>query len=93
MDRREFASLLPVLLAGSALIPASAEGQSDASPKSLPFIESGVYKPTPAKGGSQAGHTSSHYLMGMLKAGDIRLEMHVNDPARSGARAGGDASA
>jgi quercetin dioxygenase-like cupin family protein len=76
MDRREFASLLPVLLAGSALIPASAEGQSDASPKSLPFIESGVYKPTPGKGGSQAGHTSSHYLMGMLKAGDIRLEMH-----------------
>jgi quercetin dioxygenase-like cupin family protein len=76
MDRREFASLLPVLLAGSALLPASAEGQSDASAKSLPFIESGVYKSTPGKGGSQAGHTSSHYLMGMLKAGDIRLEMH-----------------
>jgi quercetin dioxygenase-like cupin family protein len=76
MDRREFASLLPVLLAGSALIPASAEGQSDASAKSSPLIESGVYKPTPGKGGSQAGHTSSHYLMGTLKAGDIRLEMH-----------------
>jgi quercetin dioxygenase-like cupin family protein len=76
MDRREFATLVPALLAGSALMPANAEGQSESSPRSLPFIESGVYKPTPGKGGSQAGHTSSHYLMGMLKAGNIRLEMH-----------------
>ena len=39
MGRREFATLLPALLAESALLPASAEGQSDASAKSLPLIE------------------------------------------------------
>lgn len=71
MDRREFASLLPALLACSALAPEGADAQS-----ALPTIESGVYKPTPPKSGAQAGHTSSHYLAGMLKAGDIRLEMH-----------------
>ncbi|HSY68401.1 MAG TPA: cupin domain-containing protein [Edaphobacter sp.] len=72
MDRREFAALLPAMLAGSALVPESLEGQS----ASLPTLESGVYKPTPPKAGSMAGHSSSHYLMGMLKAGNIRLEMH-----------------
>jgi quercetin dioxygenase-like cupin family protein len=76
MDRREFATLLPALLAGSALMPASVEGQSNPAGSDLPVIESGVYKPTTPKAGSQEGHTSSHYLMGMLKAGDIRLEMH-----------------
>jgi quercetin dioxygenase-like cupin family protein len=35
-----------------------------------------VYKPTLPKAGSQEGHSSSHYLTGLLKAGDIRLEMH-----------------
>jgi quercetin dioxygenase-like cupin family protein len=72
MDRREFAALLPALLAASALAPESAEAQS----VGLPLIESGVYKPTPAKAGSMAGHSSSRYLTGMLKAGNIRLEMH-----------------
>jgi quercetin dioxygenase-like cupin family protein len=72
MDRREFAALLPVLLAGSGLVVEGADGQS----ASLPVIESGVYKPTPAKAGSMAGHSSSRYLAGMLKAGNIRLEMH-----------------
>ena len=72
MDRREFAALLPVLLAGSALAPESLEAQSG----SLSTLESGVYKPTPAKAGSMAGHSSSRYLAGMLKAGNIRLEMH-----------------
>jgi quercetin dioxygenase-like cupin family protein len=75
MDRREFAALLPVLLAGPALAPESVEAQS-AHLSSLPGIESGVYKPMPAKAGSQTGHSSSHYLTGMLKAGYIRLEMH-----------------
>src|SRR5580704_2335338 len=73
MDRRVFAALLPALLAGSALAPEGVEAQTAAS---LPTIESGVYKPTPAKAGSMAGHSSSRYLMGMLKAGNIRLEMH-----------------
>jgi quercetin dioxygenase-like cupin family protein len=72
MDRREFAALLPAMLAGSVLAPGSLEAQNG----SLPLIESGVYKPTPPKNGSQEGHSSSHYLMGMLKAGNIRLEMH-----------------
>jgi quercetin dioxygenase-like cupin family protein len=72
MDRREFAALLPVLLAGPALAPESVEAQG----ASLPAIESGVYKPTAAKAGSMAGHSSSRYLTGMLKAGNIRLEMH-----------------
>jgi quercetin dioxygenase-like cupin family protein len=72
MDRREFAALLPVLLAGSTLAPEGVEAQGG----SLSTIESGVYKPTPPKAGSQEGHSSSHYLMGMLKAGNIRLEMH-----------------
>jgi quercetin dioxygenase-like cupin family protein len=74
MDRREFAALLPVLLAGSALAPEGVEAQNSLS--SLSVIESGVYKPTPPKAGSQEGHSSSHYLIGMLKAGNIRLEMH-----------------
>lgn len=72
MDRREFAVLLPVLLAGSGLVVEGADGQG----AGLPVVESGVYKPTPAKAGSMAGHSSSRYLAGMLKAGDIRLEMH-----------------
>jgi quercetin dioxygenase-like cupin family protein len=72
MNRREFAALLPVLLAESALAPESMEAQS----AGLPVIESDVYKPSPAKAGSMAGHSSSRYVMGMLKAGNIRLEMH-----------------
>jgi quercetin dioxygenase-like cupin family protein len=72
MDRREFGVLLPALMSGLALISESAEGQA----ASLPVIESGVFKPTPAKAGSMAGHSSSRYVAGMLKAGNIRLEMH-----------------
>jgi quercetin dioxygenase-like cupin family protein len=71
MDRREFAALLPVLLGGSGLM---AEGQGQGA--SLPVLESGVFKPSPSKPGSMAGHSSSRYLAGMLKAGNIRLEMH-----------------
>jgi quercetin dioxygenase-like cupin family protein len=72
MDRREFVVLLPALLAGSALMAESVEAHT----AGLPVIESGVYKPSPAKAGSMAGHSSSRYLAGMLKAGNIRLEMH-----------------
>ena len=71
MDRREFAVLLPALLAGSV-----GADRAMCQSASLPVLESGVYKPTPAKAGSMAGHSSSRYLMGMLKAGNIRLEMH-----------------
>ena len=72
MDRREFATLLPALLACGALGAESAEGQG----AGLMQIESGVFKPSPAKAGSQEGHASSRYTSGMLKAGNIRLEMH-----------------
>jgi quercetin dioxygenase-like cupin family protein len=72
MDRREFGGLLPALMAALALVPESAEAQG----VSLPVIESGVYKPSPAKAGSMEGHSSSGYMAGMLKAGNIRLEMH-----------------
>lgn len=72
MDRREFGVLLPALVAGLAVAPDGVAAQSAA----LPMIESGVYKPTPAKAGAMAGHSSSRYLTGMLKAGNIRLEMH-----------------
>jgi quercetin dioxygenase-like cupin family protein len=72
MDRREFAVLLPALLAGSTLLPESVAAQGG----TMPVIESGVYKPSSAKAGSMAGHSSSRYLSGMLKAGNIRLEMH-----------------
>jgi quercetin dioxygenase-like cupin family protein len=72
MDRREFGVLLPALMAGLTVAPESLAAQS----AGLATIESGVYKPTPAKAGSMAGHSSSSYLKGMLKAGNIRLEMH-----------------
>src|SRR3984885_13792769 len=72
MDRREFAGLLPGLLAAAAVLPESVEAQAGA----LPTIESGVYKPSAWKDGSQAGHSSARHLGGMLKAGNIRLEMH-----------------
>ncbi len=72
MDRREFTSLLPALLAASGLVTEAAEGQR----APLKELESGVYQPPPFKAGSQAGHSSSSYLIGMLKAGNIRLEMH-----------------
>jgi quercetin dioxygenase-like cupin family protein len=72
MDRREFGVLLPSLISGLAFISESAEGQS----ASLPVLESGVFKPSDWKKGSMAGHSSARYVAGMLKAGNIRLEMH-----------------
>ena len=72
LNRREFTGLLPALLAVSGLVPEMAEGQRPP----LKELESGVFQPTPPKAGSQAGHSSSSYLAGMLKAGNIRLEMH-----------------
>jgi quercetin dioxygenase-like cupin family protein len=75
MDRREFAALLPSLLAGSALIPQVSDAQGPGA-DGLPVIESGVFHPSPSKAGSQEGHASRRYLMGLLEAGNIRLEMH-----------------
>lgn len=91
MDRRTFAQLLPVLAGLAALSPESAPGQTSAEqttmgqptvgpggqkPKGeLPVLTSGVYSPGPAYG-SQPQRVSHRYLIGMLKTGDIRMEIH-----------------
>ena len=38
-------------------------------------LTSGVYKPIAGRG-MQGGHESHSFMTGMLKAGNIRLEMH-----------------
>ena len=78
MDRREFAALLPALLATTTLLPETVSAQQPpvtAKTKApLPEIFSGVYPPGPATGsGGREGH---RYLAGMLKAGNIQIEMH-----------------
>ncbi len=70
MDRREFGSLLPALLALNSL---TRDGDAQAS--SLKPLASGIVKPGPVKAG-QEGHTSQAFLTGLLVAGNIRLEMH-----------------
>ena len=69
MDRREFAALLPALVAGLSALPATAA-------PSLPVLESGTFKPGPAKTGSVPKRASQAYTRGMLKAGNIQLEIH-----------------
>ena len=68
MDRREFAALVPALLA--CLSPA------EASAASLSAVESGSYHPGAAKTGSLPKRTSRAYTKGLLKAGNIQLEIH-----------------
>ena len=68
MDRREFAGMLPALLAVGLV----AEGQEKAS---LPLLASGVYPPGPVKDPT-AQRQGRAFLKGMLKAGNIQLEMH-----------------
>jgi len=84
LDRRAFASLMPALLAAAALPGHSAEAQANPAPKApadLPVLESNTFKPGPPYG-SLPKHVSHHYLLGMLQAGNIRLEMHetTQDP-------------
>lgn len=76
MDRREFATLLPALLACSAVMPKSAVAQG-----SLPVLQSGVFPPEPPKAGGVQERVSRHYVTGMLKAGNLRLEMHETTQA------------
>lgn len=78
MDRREFTALLPALLAAAAVTPESTSAQQSPgltkTKPPLPEIVSGVYPPGPATGsGGREGHK---YLAGMLKAGNIQIEMH-----------------
>jgi len=81
MDRREFASIVPALLAIGGILPVAAEGQAapaaagPVAPHQLKELGSGVFKPQPSRG-VQGGHESHQFLSGMLKAGNIRLEMH-----------------
>jgi quercetin dioxygenase-like cupin family protein len=81
MDRREFASIVPALLAIGGVLSTQAEGQAAApaggaaAPRQLPELSSGVFKPQAGRG-MQGGHESHQFLTGMLKAGNIRLEMH-----------------
>jgi mannose-6-phosphate isomerase-like protein (cupin superfamily) len=78
MDRREFSTLLPALLAATALIPeANAQQPADpAKPKPVqPLLASGVFKPGPAR--DPAAPRASHpFIHGMLKAGNIQMEIH-----------------
>lgn len=96
MDRREFAQLAPALLALTALIPRTGEAQAgqvvpavsgpagkDPKPTQaqLKTLTSGTFSPGPGYG-SLPKRTSHRYLIGMLTAGNIRLEMHetIQDP-------------
>jgi mannose-6-phosphate isomerase-like protein (cupin superfamily) len=73
MDRREFGTLLPALLAFGTVGAAEAKGQEKTA--GLPVIESGVYRPGDPHG-SVPERMSRGYLTGLLKAGNVRLEMH-----------------
>ena len=63
--------------AGSGTVPAAAgAGQAVARPAgAMRELTSGVFKPQAGRG-MQGGHESHQFLTGMLKAGNIRLEMH-----------------
>jgi quercetin dioxygenase-like cupin family protein len=81
VNRRDFAGMLAALLGTAALTTVQAEGQAAtpaagaAAPRQLPELASGVFKPQAGKG-MVGGHESHQFLAGMLKAGNIRLEMH-----------------
>lgn len=70
MDRREFATLLPAVLTGMAALPDRAEAAEMAS------LKSGVFKPGPASHGAVPKRESQRFALGMLTAGNIRLEVH-----------------
>jgi len=82
MHRREFTALLPALFAATAHMLETASAQQPSSATAppaktkgpLPEITSGVYPPCPATG--SGGRTGHRYLAGMLKAGNIQIEMH-----------------
>lgn len=70
MDRREFSTLFPALLTAMAAMPKQAEAAT------FPFVESGVFRPGPAKTGAVPKRASRAYTKGILKAGNIQLEIH-----------------
>jgi len=70
MNRRNFAGMLAGLLATIGALAGEAEGQAAASPAAATAAAGA--RPAGMKG----GHESHQFLTGMLKAGNIRLEMH-----------------
>ncbi|HEU4635340.1 MAG TPA: cupin domain-containing protein [Edaphobacter sp.] len=70
MDRRTFATLLPGILAAAEVFPEEAKAAT------LMALESGAYEPGPQTHGSVPKRASRRYALGMLKAGNIRLEVH-----------------
>jgi len=81
VSRREFAGMMTALMtiAGVSLGEMEAQAPATASaaagPRPMKELTSGVFKPQPGKG-MVGGHESHSFLNGMLKAGNIRLEMH-----------------
>ena len=92
MNRRDFAGMLAGLLAVAGTFAGKAEGQAGGATAgqgtaaaaagaaarpagAMKELTSGVYKPIAGRG-MQGGHESHQFLTGMLKAGNIRLEMH-----------------
>src|SRR5580698_6884124 len=81
LNRREFAGLVPALLAIAGALTGTAEGQAPApatgpaaaGPRPMKELSSGVFKPIAGKG-MVGGHESHQFLAGMLAAGNIRLE-------------------
>ena len=55
--------------------PGAPNGNKPKGAVALPAVASSVYTPGPGYG-SQPGHTSHRYVLGMLKAGNIQLEIH-----------------
>jgi quercetin dioxygenase-like cupin family protein len=92
MDRREFASIVPALLAIAGALPAAAGAQTGAAAATGPAAQGAGAPagsgPRPLKDlasgifkpqpgrGMQGGHESHQFLTGMLSGGTIRLEMH-----------------
>ena len=91
MDRRQFAALLPALLAARPLSAQQAgtmdhpvmgeptlgppNGNKPKGDVKLPTLVSGVYTPGAAYG-SLPKRKSHRYFLGMLEAGNIQLECH-----------------
>jgi quercetin dioxygenase-like cupin family protein len=85
LNRRDFAGMLAALLGSVSVLGAKAEAQAAPGAGSgtagavpvheLKELTSGAFKPQPGRG-MVGGHESHQFLTGMLKAGNIRLEMH-----------------
>lgn len=87
VNRREFAGMVAALMAlagaaesgeaqaGATTSEAGTQAGAARGARPMKELTSGVFKPQPGKG-MVGGHESHQFLSGMLKAGNIRLEMH-----------------